>query len=73
MERKYGCCYVPFEAILGFTENEQMGCLEAFRYNANCTKHPRNFSSHIGTPRSVSEENMTKPGEVQKRPKNNQN
>ena len=30
LERIYVCLYVHFEAILCFTKNEQMGCLEAF-------------------------------------------
>ena len=43
-----------------------MGCSKAFRGNANCTKHPRNDTSHVGFSRSVSRENMTRPGEVKK-------
>ena len=54
---------------MGFTRNEQMGCSEAFRGNANGSKHPRNFTSHVGTPQNVSSENMTRPGELQKYPK----
>nr|ACY01935.1 hypothetical protein [Beta vulgaris] len=33
LERICGCLYVHFE--MGFTRNEQMGCLEAFRGNTN--------------------------------------
>ena len=46
LEWIHGCLYVHFETILGFKRNEQMGCLEAYRGNANCAKHPRNVTSH---------------------------
>ena len=36
--------------------------LEAFRNNANCGKDPTNVTSHVGTPRNISGENMTRPG-----------
>ena len=66
--------YVHFETILGFTRNEQMGCLEAFRGNANGVKHTRNVTSHVGILRNnVFGENITRPVEVQKCRKNCQN
>ena len=65
------CLYVHFDTVLTFTRNEQMRCLDAFRGNANGDKHMRNVTSHVGTPRNVSGENMTRPREVQKRRKNN--
>ena len=58
---------------MGFTRNEQMGCSEDFRGNANGVEHPRKVTSHVDTPMNVSGENMTRPGKVQKCPKNNQN
>ena len=73
MELIYGCLYIHFEAILDFTRNEQMGCSEAFRGSEIGVKHPRNVTSHVGTPRNVSGENMTRPIEVQKCRKNSQN
>ena len=57
----------------GFTRNEQKGCLEAFGGNANGAKHTHNVRSHVDTPSNVSEENMTRSGEVQKCCKNSQN
>ena len=54
---------------MGFTINEQKGCSEAFRGNANCAKHPYNDTNHVGTPRNVSRENMTWPGEFKNVPK----
>ena len=56
LERIYGWFYVQFKAILGFTRNEQMGCLEVFRGNANGLKHPHNVTSHIELSRNVSGE-----------------
>ena len=50
----YGCLYVHFESILGFTRNEQMECLEAFRGNENGVKHTLNVISHVGTPGNFS-------------------
>ena len=73
MERIYDCLYVYFEAILSFKRNEQMGCFEAFRGNENGAKHPHNVTSHVGIPRNVSGENMTRPEKVKKCRKNNQN
>ena len=73
LERTYGYLYVYFEEILGFTRNEQMGCLEAFRCNANGAKHMRNVTSHVGSPRNFLGEYMTRPGKVQKCRKNSQN
>ena len=61
MERIYGCIYVHFETILGFTRNEQMRCSIAFRGNANGAKYPRNVTSHVGFPRNVSGEILTSP------------
>ena len=60
--------YVHFKAKLGFTRNEQMGCLEIFRGNANGAKHPRNITSHVGFPRNVLGENMARAGEFQNCP-----
>ena len=65
MERIYECIYVHLETILGFTKNKQIGCLEAFRGNANGVNHPRNVTSHVGSPRNVSGEYMIRSGEVQ--------
>ena len=73
MERIYGCLYVHFEAILGFTRNEQMGCSEAFRGDENGAKNPHNVTSHFDTPWNVSGENMTRPEKVQKCRENSQN
>ena len=74
LERICGCLYVHFDTFLGFTRNEQMGCLETFRDNANDANHLWiNVTSHIDFPRNVSGENMTMPGETQKCPKNSQN
>ena len=73
MERICECLYVHFETVLGFTRNEQMGCLKAFRDNTNGAKHPHNVTSHFGFPINILEENKASPGEVQKCPKNNQN
>ena len=73
LERIDICIYVQFEAILGCMRNQQMGCLEIFRGNANGVKYTRNVTSHVGTPRNVSGENMTRPGKFQKCPKNIQN
>ena len=61
-----GFIYVYFEAILSSTRNEQMRSSKPFRGNANGAKHPRNVISHIGSPKNVSRENMTRPGEIQK-------
>ena len=58
---EYGCLYVHFETVLGFARNEQMLFLETFRGNTNGVKHPRNNTSHVGFPKNVSEENMTRP------------
>ena len=69
LERICGCIYDHFETILGFTRNEQIGCSNAFRGNTNCTKHPHNITNHIGTPRNVSGEHMTRLGKVQNVPK----
>ena len=73
MERICGCLYVHFETVLGFTGNEQMGCLEAFRDKTNGTKHPDNVTSHVGFPRNVSGEYITNarksPKKSQKQPK----
>ena len=66
MDRICGCLYVHFETILDYTRNEQMWCLEAFRGNANCAKHLRYITSHVGTPKNVSGENMTRLAEVKK-------
>ena len=55
-----GCLYVHFETISNFTRNKQMGCSEAFHDNGNGAKHPRNVTSHFGTPRNVSGENTTR-------------
>ena len=52
---------------------DKMGCLEAFRGNANGAKHTRNFISHVGSPRNISWENMTWLREVQKCRKNSLN
>ena len=46
---------------MGFTRNEQMGCLEAFRGNTNGSKHLHNVKSHVGFSRNVSGENMVEP------------
>ena len=73
LERICGCLNIQFDAILSFTRNEQIGCLKAFQDNANGAKHPCNVISHVGTPRNVSRQNMTRSGEVQKCRKNNQN
>ena len=73
LERICECLYVHFEPILGFTRNEQMVCSEALRCSANFVKHPRNVKSHVGTPRNVSGESMTRIAEVEKCRKNNQN
>ena len=43
-----------------------MRCSEAFQGNENYAKHPRNVRSHVGTPKNVLGENMTKPGIVKK-------
>ena len=51
---------------MGFTRNEQMGCSEDFRVNENDATYPRNVTSHVGTPRNVSEGNMIRPEKVQK-------
>ena len=50
-----------------------MGYLEAFRGNTNGAKNPRNVTSHVGLPRNVSGENMTRSEKVQTCPKNSQN
>ena len=70
MERISGCLYDHFETILGFMRNEQMGFSETFRGNKNGVNHPQNNTSHIGTPRNVSGENMTRPGEIKKMSQN---
>ena len=62
-----------FQGNFGFDDKRTNGVLEAFRGNANGAKHPRNFSSHVGTPSNVSGENFTRSGEVQKCHKNGQN
>ena len=54
LERIYGCIYVHFEAILGFTRNKQMRRSKAFRGNVNGAKYPRNVTSHVGFPTNVS-------------------
>ena len=64
LERIYGHFYVHFETILGFTRNEQMGCSDGFRGNANGVKHTCNATSHVGTPWNVWGENMTMSGKV---------
>nr|ABD83275.1 Fgenesh protein 14 [Beta vulgaris] len=69
LERIYGWIHVHFEAILGFTRNEQIVRLETFRGNKNGAKHPRNVTSNVGFPSNVSGEDMTMPEEVQKCPK----
>ena len=51
---------------MGFTRNEQMGYLEAFRGNENGVKHTRNVRSHVDIPRNFSEENMTRLEKVKK-------
>ena len=56
-----GCLYVHFAAVLDFTRNEQIGCLEAFRNNTNSDRHQRNVTRHVSFPRNVSGENMTRP------------
>ena len=71
MERIYGCIYVRFEAILGFTRNEQIVCLEVIQVNINGAKHSMNVTSHVGLPKNVSGENMIRFENVQKYPKNN--
>ena len=43
-----------------------MKCSDIFRDNAYGAKHTRNVTSHVGTPRNVSGENMTRPGKVKK-------
>ena len=43
-----------------------MGYLEALRGNTNGAKHTCNVTSHVGTPRNVSGENMTRLGEFKK-------
>ena len=53
-----------FEAILGFTRNEQMRSLLVFRGNTNGAENPRNITSHVYNTRNILGENMTKPGEV---------
>ena len=70
LEQIYGCLYVRFEAILDSREMKKcMGCYsEAIRGNANGVKHPRNVTSHAGLPRNVSDENMTRPDDLQKCP-----
>ena len=50
-----------------------MGCLEAFPSNTYGAKHRRNVISHVDFPRNVSRENVIRPVEVQKYPKNNKN
>ena len=49
LERIYRFIYVQFEAISCFTRNEQMGCLEAIRGNANGVTHTRNVTRHFNT------------------------
>ena len=73
LERKCGCLYVHFKVNLGFTRNEQMGCLETFRGNSNGLKHPRNVTSYVNFPWNVSSENMTRAAKFQKCPRNSQN
>ena len=73
MEQICRCIYVLFEAVLGFSRNEQMGCLKGFWSDTNGVKHPRNITSHFSFPRNVSGENMARPGVVKKCTKNNQN
>ena len=51
-----------------------MGYLEAFRgNNTNGANYRRNVTSHVGLPRNILGENMTKLEKVQKCPKNSQN
>ena len=45
----------------------------AFRDHANGVKYLVNITSHVGFPMNISGENITKPGEVLKCPKNSQN
>ena len=73
LERICGCVFFHFETVLGFTRNEQMGCLESFRGNINGAKHPRNVAYHVGFPRNVSRENMTRPEKIKICLKNSQN
>ena len=73
LEWIYGCLYIHFEPILDFMRNEQIGCSVDFQANANGVKHTRNVTSHVGTPRNVSGENMTRPEKVQKCRENSQN
>ena len=47
--------------------------LESFRGNVNCAKDSHNVTSHVGTPKNVSGENMTRPGEVKNVPKTAKN
>ena len=61
-----------FGGNFGFHKKWANGCSEAFRDNANCVKHPPNVTSHI-TPRNVSGENISKPKQDKKCPKNSQN
>ena len=68
MDHICGCVYVHFEAVLGFTRKEQMGCLEDFRGKENGSKHPRNITSHVIFSSNILGENMSRPGEVQKCP-----
>ena len=68
-----GCLFVHFETVLGFTRNEQMGCLEAFQGNTNGAKQPHNLTYHVGFPRNVSGEDMTRPEKIKKCLKNSQN
>ena len=46
-----------------------MGCSEAFRGNENGVTYPRNITSHIGTPRNVSEEIWPSPRRSENDPK----
>ena len=41
------------------------GVQRLFRGNANCAKHQRNVTNHIGTHGNVSGDNITRSGEVQ--------
>ena len=43
-----------------------MGCSKDFRDNANGAKHLFNVTSHVGTPKNVSGQNMTRSGENKK-------
>ena len=52
-----------------FHEKRANGVLEAFRGNANCAQDLHNVTNHVGSPRNISGENMTRPEKSKNVPK----